>query len=378
MKTHKLFNDEVTPRQTFECYGRWVQPLITFLSGVPGRNEKPLITITPLGAIVIDLCKVASGVSLGCLVLTLGQYVLVGLPLCWLLLVNGARSLASDAHYAGHACVTGKPAIDTWIGEFLSTLVLSTNMREYAPGHNMLHHGRNGISTLEDPDARLVLALGYKPGQKMDWYVRRLFTSLVSPFYHAQYLWARLQSNFISAHPLRLLLSWTIHGSALIVVWHFEFWNAYLLGWLVPMVLLYAISAALQFPSEHLWLREKDEGQARGDHFRKMSHGRFFLAPAPRQNLNLRLKLFAWIIWSVRMVPLIFGRFFVCVSILPAHDYHHRHARVMDWPMEPYLRAQEIEAGAQGYLEYYGLWRVYIDQFRIWSKQNTWHSKAKP
>lgn len=40
----------------------------------------------------------------------------------------------------------------------------------------------------------------------------------------------------------------------------------------------------------------------------------------------------------------------------------------MNWPMEPYLRAKEIEAGAEGYNDFYGLQAAYNAQFEALEK----------
>ena len=49
----------------------------------------------------------------------------------------------------------------------------------------------------------------------------------------------------------------------------------------------------------------------------------------------------------------------VKIAILPnmlsAHDYHHRHGSNNDWVNEIYCRQQEIEAGAEGYIDIWGL-----------------------
>jgi hypothetical protein len=368
MRLNSLFDYEGTPRQTFARFPSWSQAFITFLSGVPAVGERPILEIEPWLAIAFDVSKLVAGVALGVWALHKGHsWPLLLLP-AWILVVNGARSLTSDAHYAGHACVTRRAKIDWWIGEVLSTLVLSASMKDYAPGHNQRHHGRDGIVTTSDPDLQLMFTLGFETGRPTYWYFGRLYLSLISPRFHFVYLKARLISNFISADWIRRALAWGVHGGAAFFAIRHHLLELYCLAWLVPILPLYAISAALQFPSEHLWLLEyKGEGR-RSVFLRRLSHGRFFLARAPRTGLAIGASIIAWGIWLIRMLPMMFERFFVCVSILPAHDYHHRHALTRRWPMEPYLRAREIEGGAIDFREYYGLMAAYIDQFRIWSE----------
>ncbi|WP_080630199.1 fatty acid desaturase [Burkholderia glumae] len=367
MPTESLFDLRGTPRQTFERFSTGLQPLITLISGIPGRGETPVLEIKPWMAIAIDLVKLAVGVLGGGWAFRHGGASLLLLPFCWILVVNAARSLTSDAHYAGHNCVTRRANVDWWIGELLSTLVLSPTMKDYAPGHNQRHHGRDGIVTLSDPDLQLMFSIGFETGRSTRWYVWRLYLALVSPRYHVLYLRARLASNFITADFGRLVLAWAFHGAIATLVWRYGLLTDYAVAWLVPIFPLYAISAALQFPSEHLWLFPDRSNEHRGSFLRRLSHGRFFLVPAPRAELQAWQSVLAWSLWLVRMLPLMFERFFVCVSILPAHDYHHRHALTKRWPMEPYLRARSIEEGAKEFRDYYGLRAVYVDQFQIWS-----------
>lgn len=367
MPTDSWFDMQHTPRQSFERFPAWLQPLITLISGIPGRGETPVFEIRPWMAIAIDLVKLAVGVSVGGWAFRRGGAHLLLLPFCWILVVNAARSLTSDAHYAGHNCVTRRQKVDWWIGELLSTLVMSPTMKDYAPGHNQRHHGRDGIVTLSDPDLQLMFAIGFETGRPPRWYLRRLYLALVSPRYHALYLRARLVSNFVTADFGRLILAWVFHGTIAALAWRYDLFTDYAVAWLIPIFPLYAISAALQFPSEHLWLFPDGSGERRGAFLRRLSHGRFFLAPAPKAALPMWQSLPAWSVWTLRMLPLMFERFFVCVSILPAHDYHHRHALTKRWPMEPYLRARSIEDGATEFRDYYGLQAVYMDQFQIWS-----------
>jgi hypothetical protein len=361
-----LFETGMTPRESFERFPAWTQPLITFVSGRPARGERPLLNVAPWGAIGIDLAKIALGVAGGWYAATVAPHHWWLFGLAWLLVVNGARSLTSDAHYAAHGCVTGRMKVDAWIGEALSTLVMTVNMRDYTRGHVVDHHGRIGIGTIDDPDIGLMQVTGFETGRSARWYWWRLVLSLVSPRYHLIYLWVRLKSNFVSARPARLAMSYALHGAILAAVWATGSWREFLLAWAVPIGPLIAVSAALQFPSEHLWLASRLPGERTSSYMRRISHGRFMLVPAPRRGLG-PLSVLAWTLWCLRMVPPLFERFFVCVSILPAHDYHHHAMRIRAWPMEPYLRQKAIEEGDGEWREYYGLAPAYRDQFAIWS-----------
>lgn len=364
----RLFETGCCPRQSFERFPAWVQPLITAVSGKAGRGERPWLQVGPVFAIVFDLGKLTAGVGLGAAAASAGGGWLATLPVCWLLTVNALRSLTSDAHYAGHGCVTGNRVIDHMLGEVLSTLVLSANMTAYARGHNTRHHGAVGIGTLADPDIGLMHLMGFRTGRPVPWYWRRLWLSLFSPRYHLLYMWNRLRWNFGSQPLLRTAFAWLVHGTVIALVCRYGGWGAWALAWAIPAIPLVAISAALQFPSEHLWLTPRRPGETGREYLRRISYGRFFLVSAPRDGLPLPEKLLAWSYWCLAMIRPLCERLFVCASVLPVHDYHHRRPQMLDWPMEPYARQRDIESGVTDYQEWFGLAPAYSAQFVVWSQ----------
>ncbi|MGI9279480.1 MAG: fatty acid desaturase [Endozoicomonas sp.] len=348
------------PRESYNDFPSWTQPLLTLISGKPRANTKPLLEITPVHALIIDISKYIIGVGSAVALTEQGGLLYFLLPLSWVLTVNAARSLTSDAHYAGHSSITGKRTLDKLIGDLLSLSVLAPNMDDYALPHNRGHHGRGGIGTIEDPDSGLIRLIGFEMGKPLAWYKLRLLTSLISLRYHFLYTKARLRSTLITAPVWRKAAAIMVYGGIVAAAVSGGWFSIFLLAWLIPILPLYAVSAALQFPSEHLWLAPREEEESHRDYFLRVSHGRFFLLPAP-ESWRDALR------WSLGMGHMLFERFFVCVSILPAHDYHHRHPGSKRWPMEPWLRQKEVDSGIP-YTEFYGLKKPTEAQFAIWSK----------
>ncbi|RUV40034.1 fatty acid desaturase [Mesorhizobium sp. M1A.T.Ca.IN.004.03.1.1] len=357
-----------SPRETFDRFPNWLQPLITAVSGKPLRGQSPVFTVPPVGRLTIDLAKFAAGIGLAVTFLLMGGVWLLALPFAWILTVNGASSLKLISHYAAHACVTGNKRLDNWVGEVLTAFVLASNMDEYAHGHTMKHHGMEGIGTADDPDMGLLFMMGFETGREISWYKKRLLLSLISPRYHLLFLWDRLRSNFITGSTTRRLMAWSMHGVILgLVVWLGDL-NVWFLAWFVPVGPLLAISIGLQVPAEHLWLSRRASNEAPRDFVRRISHGRFFLVAAPRRDLSWGEALLAWGYWSAAMLGPMLERGFVCVSVMPAHDFHHRHARIMEWPVEHYLRQHEIDRGASDYRDIYGNSAALGAFFATWSQ----------
>lgn len=351
-----------SPRETFRHAPAFLQPVITFVSGKPLAGSRPRIAVKPWMAICIDYAKYAGGVAGAAAAVAAGGAWLLLLPVLWILTVNGARSLTSDAHYAGHAAITGRKRFDKILGDVLSLSVLSPNMDDYAQGHNRDHHGKMGIETLEDPDIGLMQLMGFETGRSRRFYWLRFLLALASPRYHLLYTLLRLRSTLVTAPVWRMAAAWLLLGGLLYGAYRLDAWGTLALAWLVPIGPLYAFSAALQFPSEHMWLAPRQPGEDRRAYLLRVSHGRFFLVPAPGSG-----RLSAWCGWAVQMLPHLFARLFVCVSILPAHDYHHRFASRKDWPMEPFLCQADQDSGSV-YRDYYGIREPTAALFDAWSR----------
>lgn len=364
---YDLLDHTRPPRETFNWLPGPLQPLVTFLSGKPLPNQSPLFSISPVTKTWIDFAKLVVGLTSGAAILGLGGWWLMALPLVWVIIVNGAVSLKLDSHYAAHFCITGNGRIDTRIGEVLTALVLSPNMEEYADGHTIQHHGLEGIGTIDDPDLGLLFLMGFESGRDVGWYRRRLLLTLVSPRYHLLFAWERVRLNFFSGPFPRRLLAFAVHGTILGAVAWSGLWYGWALLWLLPVGPLMQISIALQVPAEHLWLTRRAPKEPPRLFVRRISHGRFFLIPSPKPGLGAARAMAAWTYWSiVSLIPLI-ERSFVCVSVMPAHDYHHRHAKNLAWPMEKYMRQKEIDGGATDFRDVYGLWPALSELFNVWS-----------
>ena len=346
-------------RESFRDFPDWCQPILTWVSGKPLACSQPRFMVSPLAAITIDLGKYAAGVGGAALAWMAGGVWWLTLPLCWILTVNATRSLTSDAHYAGHGSVTGKVWVDKAIGDMISFLAFAINMNDYAIPHNTGHHGRFGIGTTADPDIGLIRIVGWEMGRSMRYYRWRWVLSLISPRYHLIYFYQRLKSTFVTAPYWRMALAWTLWPGVVALAVAQGWGMVLVMALLVPLWPLYAVSAALQFPSEHKWLALQAASEPRKDYLLRVSHGRFFLLPAPQG-------VAGWLRWSLGMVPMAFQRCFVCPSILPVHDYHHRNAGCKTWPMEPWHRQAEIDKGAI-YTDYWGLIAPTEAQFAVWA-----------
>ncbi len=355
-------------RESFRRFPAWTQPLVTFISGKPLHDSKPIFWLSPVQTVVIDCAKYATGIAGSAIVLTAGGGWLLLLAFFWILTVNAARSIASDAHYGGHTALTMNKRVDHVLGNLLSLSVLSANMEDYAETHNRDHHGKVGIWSLDDPDISMISLMGFELGRSQSYYRWRQLLTVISPRYHLLSIYFRLRTTFITAPVWRMCVA--IISAAVITaltIWSGR-WDILVFAWLLPVLPGFAISSAFQFPSEHQWLEPKREGEKHLEYVFRVSWGRFFLISAPEPKQSFISTLLDWGCWAFKMSPMILQRSFICAVTLPAHDYHHRIARHKDWPMGLYLREWDKANHIVQYQDFYGLGKPTELVFETWSE----------
>lgn len=337
-----------------------IQPLLTWVTGKPLRHQQPLFRMTRASFLAWTLLQLAASVAASALIVRGPWYCWAGVLLSWMLTAGAARKLqVTVLHHCVHANFSGSGRLDRWIVEFFSSVLLVMNFDAYRHDHVTVHHSKK-LATLEDPDLKFLLTLGFLPGVPRGALWRRLAWTLVSPRFHALFLMARLASNFTRAAPYRRLMALGLHAAVVAIVAATDAWLTWLLAWVVPLTFLYHIAALLQFICEHRWLQIAEPGQPAKVVLARLTAGRFMGEPAPPPGLTGARRALAWGGWAARMllVHLPF-RLLVMVGDLPQHDWHHRHIHARDWPNAAYARQRDIEAGLPGwpapYTEVWGL-----------------------
>jgi len=130
-------------------------------------------------------------------------------------------------------------------------------------------------------------------------------------------------------------------------------WQSFLIAILVPMFLLYHVSALLQFLTEHAW--NIAEGPVQDwDEYKRRCWSRFcgeaFPCQEQRGVMRSLVHLAACVWWGVRMLIVHLPVRIAClVADLPVHDWHHlahmagQNAR--DWTRSVYMREMAIANG---------------------------------
>lgn len=194
---------------------------------------------------------------------------------------------------------------------------------------------------------------------------RKLGISLISPRFHGQILYKRLASSLCSPYLFYNLKSWFFLSTMLGVVALTNAWVTFLLVWVVPLTILYQISATLRLCAEHIFPEHQTLSPTRNkSDYARLTTG-IFLGESPPEVEGKSVESFSkWSWWWLKMIffHFLFCRVFVMVGDTPVHDFHHRYPTSKDWPNAIFARQQDLEQGCPGlkedYREVWGLFQA--------------------
>jgi Fatty acid desaturase len=273
-----------------------------------------------------------------------------------MLALNGARKMAlTCAHQCAHSRFTGNKRLDRAVNQAISVLLFTQDAMTYHHDHTEVHHGAKTFVTQADPVLMFIESQGFHPGMSERSLWRRMWTTLVSPRFHWAYFRSRARHNLIVPAPWRRAagLAYVAAWTAFVLLVHGG-WKVGLVSFVVPVVLLYQVSAFLELLCEHDWLRPDEPGMPARMRRATHSWARFCGARVPQAG-----GASAWLRWTGQMLffhlPM---RLFVLTGDAPQHDYHHRFVSTTEWTVAAYARQRDIDGGHPGqppYTEFWGL-----------------------
>ncbi|MBE9224116.1 fatty acid desaturase [Phormidium sp. LEGE 05292] len=350
----------------------FMQGLLTWVTGKP-LKEQLLQTKTPIYHLAMVLTILLVGTLLSIFaVLAQGVWLLLLLP-GWIFTVSGARQLqVVIVHHCAHANFTRNRSLDRRLGQIISTILLFREFDGYQQDH-IKHHA--DPSAVDDETVKFLrLLLGIREGMSVREQWQRLWFSLVSPIFHAQFLAARLISSLGSTSVTHRVLTWSSLIIVLTMVTLSSSWHIFLIVWVFPLTVLYQISTTLRLCSEHLRLPTlKDNARRDKQSYSQATVGIFLGDPVPDFTLPFWSQLKQWFWWYLRLALIhIPTRAFILVGDCPHHDYHHRHPNG-NWANATVARQQDIDAGCPSWNEPYrevaGLWAAIELAFQSISQQ---------
>ena len=333
-----MSNPSLEPRLSMASLPDLLQPLLTWLTGMPLPDQQPLFLWNPWTRLLAGLLTTAFGVALLATASTLGGPLWMLLLPGLLLASGGLRALyLEDAHNAVHHAFTGNRTVDRLLTEILTIITLTGGYSVFRRDHVKRHHGHNG--TLLDPDYAALLSWGFHPRRPLPALRRQARWAALDPRLHAKYLLARLHQNFFDGPIYRRALAVAWNGGMLAAVSMTGTWQVWTIAWLLPLTWGFQTSSALQMlGGEHRWGTDLPPGRER---LIAMSFGRFLGDTYPADGWTAKA---GW--WSRLLLLHWPARVFVLVGndIGPAHDVHHRKPK-FDWPNAAYARRDMIARG---------------------------------
>ncbi|WP_157392022.1 fatty acid desaturase [Nocardia terrae] len=346
-------------RASYQRFPHWTQHLWTWITGKALPGQQPLIRLNPVTYLICDLIVLAAGIaSAWWIVADEVSWLWLLLPLCWVLSTSASRVCSTViAHHAIHVRFTHKIHRDRMIHQVLSTLVCTDDADQYYEDHINLHHRKETFATIADPTIQHLLQLRFRPGMSERALWRRLAIVIVSPKFHAEFLYTRLAQNLWRCANYRKVMGAVYLAAIAAVVTWTGTWPEFALAVLIPLVPLYHVVALLEFLSEHAWFKAKDLRLSGRAFHVSHSWGRFSGDPLPEPGQPLLTALRAWTRWILRMtfyhLP---SRITVVPGDLAQHDFHHRRPSTSEWVRAGYARQSDIDAGHPKWPAYTDVW----------------------
>ena len=351
MKTTRPHSIDV--RSTYLIFPSWSQPIWTLITGKAAPNEEPLWALGRLSYLISSCAIFFSGICLS--VYGTGLALALAIPVssaAVMLTLLGSRLLVlTVAHQCAHNNVLDGNSKNELIHDFITTITCSQEYHGYREDHFHKHHGLRSFGTFDDPVLDYIISTGFSPGASKSDLRRRLLITVVSPVFHWRYLKRRIISNFWAGTRRRIVMAyiWWVMIIAAIAIWPFLI-APILIGYVLPLTILYHISAFLELLCEHRWVRSMEKSSLK-QRIVALSWGRFCGDPVPS-----RRDLTQWVVWIARLlfyhIPC---RIFVLNGDAPSHDYHHIAPHDKMWPISAYRREHYTVTGRLGTEEVWGL-----------------------
>jgi fatty acid desaturase len=144
-----------------------IQAGFTWLVGKPYRGQVPLFRSTNEWELFKATAALCGGVFSGCWIfnsLPIWFYPLLFAP-CLITAGAARKFLVSICHRCIHKQFWGDYR-DRILAEIVSTVLLLSGFDSYYHEHIRLHHHFKVFATKDDPDAKLLLSIGFLPGLK--------------------------------------------------------------------------------------------------------------------------------------------------------------------------------------------------------------------
>lgn len=348
-----------------------VQPFFTWLTAkpAPGEQAKPR---SPLLYVFAAIALTLGGCALTCLAM-------LNIPksaaLAYLLIPAGLIATTSGLglfqvgifHHCAHNAVFRTPKTNRMAGRLISALLLFKYFDSYKHDH-MLHHNPGILFTMEDEFSDFIVNIcNFSSGLSRAELWRHLVVMLISPVFHARFMYRRIRGSLRSEnrrHNLLGIMFWTLLLAGSVPA-HLIFVLA--VAWVLPVSVLLQIATVFRILCEHrVPAMEVIEERGRAL-VCQATAGVLAGGKPPARDLPLPRAIVAWSLWWANMLTVqLFVRVFILVGDAPCHDFHHRRPG-QRWTNYIHARQADMDAGSPGfpfnYTETWGVFRAIDENF---------------
>lgn len=346
------------PREAIRRLPRLFQLPLTYVTGKAYRGQRGP-RLTPTFHLLAAAVSLAVGVTTSAVALTAPLW--WGIPAIvagWAVTLHGMRNLRMMIfHQCAHRNMWRLRRADQTLGRFLASLLVIQGFEAYSREHTADHHAVHHM-TVRDPTVQaFLLTLEVRPGMTRREMWRVLIGKLFSPLYHARFLIARVKSCWLTADRVTRVLMAVGYAGLAVLLTLVGGWRIFLVGWAIPLTVLFQISNTLRLCVKHTFPVPGQEGARGRDHFASLTNAIFLCSAPPDAALHGLRKWRAWAAWWARMALVDFpSRYLVLTGDTTCHDYHHRHPMSPDWADYIFARQRDIDNGHPGWPPYHEAW----------------------
>lgn len=344
------------PRETMRGLPGFLQPFLTWVTGMPLVGQRQIITWTPWTLVLCTAGEIVAGIVIGGVAFHhLSWLTAAFVPLSWLFITGGIRMFFVVIE---HTCTHHIFSRRRWVNEFVAETISVVFWTQHYAAFKSEHATHHRVTRMaDDPDTHFLEQWGFAAGMSRTDVIARLLLTLFSPRYHLTTLLERLHYS-VSGATVKRVASPLFSLAMLATVYTLDIWSYWAVLWLIPITVLFQASMLLNILTEHRWPR----GGARRD-LEEVCFGRFCGEATPRTNgLKLPRRVLLWVKWWGRLLFIFLPyRLFVLVGDEPHHDFHHRQPN-SDWANATYARHEALaRSKSDKYGEYTDEWGSLLD-----------------
>ncbi|MEI7702546.1 MAG: fatty acid desaturase [Planctomycetia bacterium] len=336
----------VSPRESMRILPKWLQPVLTELTGMPLKGQQPIFRWTWWMRLFLTWSLLITSLVASMKLAKADPVFWPILAVSWLFTTASLRAFQTTfVHHASHGNLSGKPWLDTLLGEMMSILAWIMPLSEYRREHINGHHPRTGLADgngADDPDLVFIAQeMGFRLGQPRHYYWSHLLWLTISPMFHARFFLARTRANLRTGSFGRRLAA-IVYAFTLVMLSNSLGGTDFVVAVFIPGIWIYQVSGLFQVMTEHTWVRDTNERLGAREVLVRLTNGRFMGCSTPERNLPLFRASLAWSVWTIKMVGIYLPFRSVLVGDLINHDLHHLKP-LSDWPNAPYARQEAAQ-----------------------------------